>query len=160
MGRWPMARKGRGARTGTFRRDLGKTHSTPANGGEQAQAARGADAPPQKETATAPLMPRLSDENAKAGAELLRALADPTRLQILDVLRSGGGDISVRELEGAVGLPDPRTGQRPRQPTISHHLKILRMAGLVGFRRRGPWIHYYVCSERVSAARALLDMLR
>lgn len=102
---------------------------------------------------------RLSDAEAKAGAELLRALADPARLQILDVLGHGDGEVSVHELEDVVGLPDPRTGRRPRQPTISHHLKILRAAGLVGFRRRGPWVHYYVRGERVAAARALLDTL-
>lgn len=107
----------------------------------------------------APLVARLNDETASEGAALFRALADPTRLQILDVLRAGGGAISVRELEGVVGLPDPRTGRRPRQPTISHHLRILRQAGLVGFRRRGLWIHYYVCGERIAAARRLLDTL-
>lgn len=106
-----------------------------------------------------PLVPRLGDAEALAGADLFRALADPTRLQILDVLGHGKGEISVRELEGVVGLPDPRTGRRPRQPTISHHLKILRTAGLVGYRRRGPWLHYYVRGERVAAARALLERL-
>lgn len=105
----------------------------------------------------APIVPRLNDEVARAGAELFRAIGDPTRLQILDVLSTGGGEISVRELEGVVGLPGPRTGRRPRQPTISHHLKILRLAGLVGYRKRGPWIHYFVCGERVAAARSLLD---
>lgn len=155
MGRCPMAHKGTGARTDASRR---ARHEIPATRSDERQLAQGAGKkPPDAEGI--PVAPRLSDEDAKAGADLFRALADPTRLQILDVLQGGGGDISVRELEGTVGLPDPRTGRRPRQPTISHHLKILRMAGLVDCRRRGPWVYYHVCGERVSAARTLLATL-
>lgn len=143
-----MARKDTGSRTGTSR-----------GGARRAGEARGQQQTVPQTVGATPIAARLGDEDAKAGAELLRALADPTRLQILDVLRAGGGEISVRELEGAVGLPDPRTGRRPLQPTISHHLKILRIAGLVGFRRRGPWIHYYVRGERIAAVRSLLDTL-
>jgi ArsR family transcriptional regulator len=107
-----------------------------------------------------PTPPRISDDIARAGADLLKALADPARLQILDILSRRGGEVCVCDLEGVVGLPDPTTGQRPRQPTISHHLKVLRDAGLVGYEKRGLWAYYFVHDARLAEARALLDALR
>ena len=104
--------------------------------------------------------PRITDATARAGADLLKALADPARLQILDILSRRGGEVCVCDLEGVVGLPDPATGQRPRQPTISHHLKVLRGAGLVGYEKRGLWAYYFVYGARLAEARALLDALR
>lgn len=102
------------------------------------------------------VLPRLADAQAQAAATLLKALADPARLQILDVLSQYPGLVCVCDLEGVVGLPDPATGQRPRQPTISHHLKVLRLAGLVRYEKRGQWAYYAVIREQVEAARALL----
>lgn len=107
-----------------------------------------------------PTPPRISDDIARAGADLLKALADPARLQILDILSRRRGEVCVCDLEGVVGLPDPTTGQRPRQPTISHHLKVLRDAGLVGYEKRGLWAYYFVHDARLAEARALLDSLR
>lgn len=104
--------------------------------------------------------PRLSDEAAKAGADLLKALADPTRLQILDILVQRSGLVCVCDFEGVVGLPDPATGQRPKQPTISHHLKVLRDAGLVGYEKQGLWAYYFVQRDRLAAAQVLLHALR
>lgn len=104
--------------------------------------------------------PRLDDEAAKAGADLFKALADPARLQILDILVQRSGLVCVCDFEGVVGLPDPQTGQRPKQPTISHHLKVLRDAGLVGYEKQGLWAYYYVRRDRLAAAEALLDLLR
>lgn len=106
------------------------------------------------------IMPRLSDRAAHAAAALLKALADPTRLQILDVLAQHDRLVCVCDLEGIVGLPDPQTGQRPRQPTISHHLKVLRVAGLVDYEKRGQWAYYSVCRERLAEAQAVLTLLR
>ena len=63
----------------------------------------------------------------------LRALADPTRLRILRLLASAGRPVCVCDLVPAVGV---------RQPTVSHHLAILRRAGLVDGTRRGIWAHY------------------
>lgn len=108
----------------------------------------------------ADVAPRLSDEQASSWAELFKALADPTRLQILDVLSQHTGTVCVCDLEGVVGLPDQQTGQRPRQPTISHHLKVLRAAGLVGYEKRGLWAYYFVRRERLAAVQELLDRLR
>ncbi len=104
--------------------------------------------------------PRLSDTEAQAAANLFKALADPARLQILDVLSQETKQVCVCDLEGLVGLPDTHTGQRPRQPTISHHLKVLRDAGLVGYEKRGLWVYYYVHREQLAAVQAVLEALR
>lgn len=106
-----------------------------------------------------PIASRLDDDAARAGAGLLKALADPARLQILDILVQRGGLVCVCDLEGVVGLPDPATGQRPKQPTISHHLKVLRDAGLVGYEKQGLWAYYFVRRERLSAVGELLAVL-
>jgi ArsR family transcriptional regulator len=105
------------------------------------------------------VMPRLSDSEAQAAAVLLKALADPARLQILDVLAQHDRLVCVCDLEGIVGLPDPQTGQRPKQPTISHHLKVLRNAGLVDYEKRGQWAYYAVRRERLAEAQALITLL-
>lgn len=103
--------------------------------------------------------PRLSDDVSRRAATTLKALADPTRLQILDVLSQWRGELSVHDLEGIVGLPDPKTGQRPRQPTISHHLRMLRDAGFVDCQRRGLWVYYFVRRERINDVQRLLNIL-
>jgi ArsR family transcriptional regulator len=68
-------------------------------------------------------------------AAVAKALGDPIRLQLVDVLRKHAGKVCVCEL---VPLFDVS------QPTVSHHLKILRDAGIVGSERRGLWAYYYV----------------
>jgi ArsR family transcriptional regulator len=105
------------------------------------------------------ITPRLSDSEAQAATVLLKALADPARLQILDVLAQHDRLVCVCDLEGIVGLPDPQTGQRPKQPTISHHLKVLRTAGLVDYEKRGQWAYYAVRRERLAEAQALIALL-
>ena len=114
---------------------------------------------PKRQTGQAcctPLASRLGDDAARAGAALLKALADPARLQILDILVQRGGLVCVCDFEGVVGLPDPETGQRPKQPTISHHLKVLRDAGLVGYEKQGIWAYYYVVPGALDALTAWL----
>ena len=73
------------------------------------------------------------------GAELARtfkALGDRVRLQLLSLIAShAGGEACVCDLTGAFDLAGP---------TISHHLKVLREAGLTAGERRGTWIHYRV----------------
>lgn len=105
------------------------------------------------------LTPRLSDAEVRTAATLFKALADPARLHILDVLSQQTQHICVCDLEGIVGFPNERTGQRPRQATISHHLKVLRDAGLVGYQKRGLRVYYYVHGEQLQAARNLLETL-
>ncbi len=105
------------------------------------------------------VIPRLSDEEAGYAAVLLKALADPTRLQILDILSQHTGKVCVCDFEGVVGLPDPETGQRPKQPTISHHLRVLRDAGLVGYEKQGQWAYYFVRRDRLADVQCLLNGL-
>jgi ArsR family transcriptional regulator len=66
-------------------------------------------------------------------APLLRALSDPTRLSILELLLRARGSLCACDIEGCFDLS---------QPTVSHHLRLLREAGLVRAQRRGTWMHY------------------
>jgi ArsR family transcriptional regulator len=79
-------------------------------------------------------------ERAKAErlASMAKALADPVRLQLVDVLRKHAGRVCVCEL---IPLFDVS------QPTVSHHLKVLREAGIVDSERRGLWAYYYVLPD-------------
>jgi ArsR family transcriptional regulator len=79
-------------------------------------------------------------DSAQAGrlAQLAKALGDPTRLQLVDVLRRHAGQVCVCELEPLFDI---------RQSTLSEHLKKLRDAGIVGVERRGLWAYYYVIPE-------------
>ncbi len=111
------------------------------------------------QTCCQPVAPRLTDEEASVAASLLKALADPTRLQILDILSQHTGKVCVCDLEGVVGLPDVETGQRPKQPTVSHHLRVLRDAGLVGYEKQGQWAYYFIHRDRLASIQALLNRL-
>lgn len=80
-------------------------------------------------------------------AVVAKALGDPIRLQLIDVLRQHAGKVCVCEL---VPLFDVS------QPTLSHHLKRLRDAGLVDSERQGLWAYYYVLPERLDELAAWL----
>jgi len=71
-------------------------------------------------------------------AQLAKALGDPVRLQLVDVLRKHAGKVCVCELVPLFDLS---------QPTVSHHLKVLRQAGIVGSERQGLWAYYYVIPD-------------
>lgn len=78
----------------------------------------------------------LGESDALAMVPLLKALADPVRLRLVSLIASHeGGEACVCELTGAFELT---------APTISHHLKVLREAGLLDAERRGTWIYYQV----------------
>ena len=94
----------------------------------------GSDAPPLPRRAAAEL------------ADRFRALADPTRVAIVNRL-SSAPELCVCDLTAAFDLS---------QPTISHHLKILREAGLVESTRRGTWAYYRVVPEAVDGLRGAL----
>ena len=79
-------------------------------------------------------------------ARLFRALADETRLSILWQLRE----------QGEVCACDFRACCRLAQPTVSHHLKVLRRAGLVRAEKRGLWVHYTLNTDRLDGLRRLL----
>ncbi|MGH3930503.1 MAG: metalloregulator ArsR/SmtB family transcription factor [Pseudonocardiaceae bacterium] len=90
----------------------------------------------------------LSAEEAGELARIFKAIADPVRLRLLSLIAShAGGEACVCELTGAFAL----TG-----PTISHHLKGLREAGLVGSQRRGTWIYYRVQPDLLAQLSAVL----
>jgi ArsR family transcriptional regulator len=86
----------------------------------------------------APGAPPLSDEARVALAARFKALGDPTRVAIVNRL-AGAGEVCVCAFED-LGLS---------QPTISHHLRILREAGLVDVSRRGTWAYYRLVPESV-----------
>src|SRR6478609_5301983 len=81
-------------------------------------------------------------ERARAGrmAAVAKALGDPVRLQLVDVLRRHAGKVCVCELVPLFDIS---------QPTLSHHLKKLRDVGIVDSERRGLWAYYYVIPEAV-----------
>lgn len=87
-----------------------------------------------------PGAPLLPTEERERLAEQFKALSDPTRLAIVNQL-AGAEECCVCNLE-PLGLS---------QPTISHHLKILREAGLVESTRRGTWAYYRIVPEAVQA---------
>ncbi|WP_073484088.1 ArsR/SmtB family transcription factor [Streptoalloteichus hindustanus] len=81
----------------------------------------------------------LSAEQSEALARMFKAVADPVRLRLLSLIASHvDGEACVCELVGAFELS---------QPTISHHLKVLRDTGLVTAERRGTWVYYRVSPE-------------
>jgi ArsR family transcriptional regulator len=82
--------------------------------------------------------PDVQRREAERLATLAKALGDPIRLQLVDVLRKHAGKVCVCEL---VPLFDVS------QPTLSHHLKKLRDAGIVDSERRGLWAYYYVIPD-------------
>jgi ArsR family transcriptional regulator len=91
--------------------------------------------------------PDVERAHATRMAEVAKALGDPIRLQLVDVLRLHAGEVCVCEL---VPLFDGS------QPTLSHHLSKLRAAGIVDSQRRGLWAYYYVRPEALEELSAWL----
>lgn len=84
-------------------------------------------------------------------AAVFKALADPHRLTILATLARAGDEVCVCDFTSALPL---------NQPTVSHHLKILRDAGLVTGERRGTWVYYRLAGDaRARLAAALGSLL-
>lgn len=92
--------------------------------------------------------PDVDRERAQRMATVAKALGDPVRLTLIDVLRKHAGKVCVCELVPLFDLS---------QPTISHHLKVLRDAGLVASERQGLWAYYYVIPERLQELTAWLS---
>ena len=92
----------------------------------------------------APLMER---DDAESVASIFRALGDPTRVAIVNRL-SGADSVCVCDLTAAFELT---------QPTVSHHLRVLREAGLVDAERRGTWAYYRLVPEAIETLRRALD---
>ncbi len=82
--------------------------------------------------------PDVERAEAERMAGIAKALGDPVRVQLVDVLRKHAGKVCVCELVPLFDIS---------QPTLSHHLKKLREAGIVDSERRGLWAYYYVTPE-------------
>ena len=89
------------------------------------------------------------DEVAAAGlAHVFKALGDPVRLRLVSLIGARqGGEVCVCDLTSAFDLT---------QPTISHHLKVLREAGLIDSERRGTWVYYRLVPAALDRMAALL----
>ena len=92
--------------------------------------------------------PDVEREQAQRMAQVAKALGDPVRVQLVDVLRKHAGKVCVCEL---VPLFDVS------QPTVSHHLKVLRDAGIVGSERVGLWAYYFVIPDALKELSAWLS---
>jgi ArsR family transcriptional regulator len=109
--------------------------------------------PKQKRPAGQPccepvVYPDVERQQAERMAAIAKALADPVRLQLVDVLRKHAGKVCVCELVPLFDLS---------QPTVSHHLKVLREAGIVASERQGLWAYYYVTPDSLKELSAWLS---
>jgi len=91
--------------------------------------------------------PDVERAEAERMAEIAKAIGDPIRLQVVDVLRKHAGKVCVCELVPLFDIS---------QPTLSHHLKKLREAGIVNSERRGLWAYYYVIPDALEELSAWL----
>lgn len=83
-------------------------------------------------------------------AQMFKALGDPVRLRLLSLIAShSGGEACVCDISGTFDLS---------QPTISHHLKTLRTAGLLDSERRGSWVYYRVIPHALQRLSAILEI--
>jgi ArsR family transcriptional regulator len=92
--------------------------------------------------------PDIEREQAERMGAIAKALGDPIRMQLVDVLRKHAGKVCVCELVPLFDLS---------QPTVSHHLKVLRRAGIVGSERQGLWAYYYVNPDSLEELSAWLS---
>lgn len=101
-------------------------------------------------TCCAPLAaPTLSDEEARATATVFKALADPARVRIVNVLATAGQPVCACDLEEPTGLS---------QPTVSHHMRKLVDAGLVRRQAHGTWAYYALDPSACRHLAALCDL--
>jgi ArsR family transcriptional regulator, arsenate/arsenite/antimonite-responsive transcriptional repressor len=91
----------------------------------------------------------LSEDDAADLAKGFKALGDPVRLRLLSLIAArGGGQVCVCDLTDAFQV---------KGPTISHHLKVLREAGLIDCQRRGTWVYYWIVPDGLAPLSQLLD---
>ena len=91
----------------------------------------------------------LSDEEAAATADLFKALADPARVRIVNLVASAGEPVCACNLNEPVGLS---------QPTVSHHLKKLVEVGLLEREQRGKWAYFSLRREAVEKLALVSDL--
>ena len=93
--------------------------------------------------------PTLSEAEAEATAGLFRALADPARVKILNLLATSEAPVCACEFEPALGLA---------QPTVSHHLKKLTDAGLLEREESGRWAYFSLNREALALLGGLVEI--
>ena len=93
--------------------------------------------------------PSLSDDQAQATARLFKALADPARVKIVNLLATSPEPVCVCEFTEPLGLS---------QPTVSHHLKKLVQAGLLDREQRGTWAYYSLNRDALGRVAAAADL--
>jgi ArsR family transcriptional regulator len=93
--------------------------------------------------------PKLNEEEALATAELFRALGDPARVRIVNLLATSEEPVCACDLYEPLGLA---------QPTVSHHLKKLTDAGLLEREQRGKWAYFSLQREAVEKLAAVADL--
>jgi ArsR family transcriptional regulator len=91
----------------------------------------------------------LSDDEAEATAQLFKALGDPARVRLVNLLAQGEGEVCMCDLIEPVGLS---------QPTVSHHMKKLVDVGLVEREQRGKWAFFSLKREAVERLAVVADM--
>jgi ArsR family transcriptional regulator, arsenate/arsenite/antimonite-responsive transcriptional repressor len=97
-----------------------------------------------------PMVDEVLTEDAAADlAKGFKALGDPVRLRLLSMIAARGGEeVCVCDLTDAFQV---------KGPTISHHLKVLREAGLIDCERRGTWVYYWIVPAGLAPLSQLLD---
>ena len=93
--------------------------------------------------------PALSDEQVAATADVFKALGDPARVRIVNLLATSGQAVCVCHLIEPLGLS---------QPTVSHHLKKLTEAGLLEREQRGRWAYFSLRPDAVETLAAVVDL--
>lgn len=93
--------------------------------------------------------PKLTDGEAGATAELFKALGDPARVRIVNVIAQARGPVCACELNDVLELS---------QPTVSHHLKKLTDVGLLEREQRGKWAYFSLKRDAVSTLAAVADL--
>jgi len=91
----------------------------------------------------------LSDDEAEATARIFRALADPARVKVVNVLATSGEAVCACEFMPALGLA---------QATVSHHLKVLTDAGLLVREQRGKWAYFTLDAEVLARVGSLVQI--
>jgi ArsR family transcriptional regulator len=92
---------------------------------------------------------RLSDDEAAATAELFKALAEPARVLIVNLIATSGEPVCACHLNGPLGLS---------QPTVSHHLKKLVEVGLLEREQHGKWAYFSLNQAAVEKLAAVADL--
>ncbi|MCE7946670.1 MAG: ArsR family transcriptional regulator [Chloroflexi bacterium CFX4] len=105
------------------------------------------DSPSTRRGCDPTLQQRIPTEMAEAFANLFKALSHPVRVQMLDLISQGEGETCGCDIERHFALT---------QPTISHHLKVLREAGLITSESHGVWVHHRVNRQALELLQSLL----